>query len=69
MPPGPLHLAALAMLVSAAAAEPGHGDEHEHEHELPWYIELAESMPLWVYILLFLLPLVASFAQIWRDDK
>ena len=31
----------------------------------PWYIELAEGIPIWVYILLFLLPMVASFAQIW----
>ena len=67
----------------------------DDEDTLPWYIELAESLPIWVYIVLvgfihqmhshcvfvscglvltkrwlqFLLPIVASFAQIFSDDK
>ena len=35
----------------------------------PWYIELAESLPVWVYVILFLLPIFASIAQIFRDES
>ena len=63
----------------------------EHgEHDDPWYIELAESVPIWVYVILvsgatatvepgrtltrragaaqFLLPIIASFVQIFREE-
>ena len=46
------------------------GEEAEHDHEeVEWYIELAESIPIPVYVLLFLLPIFASFAQIMREEQ
>jgi hypothetical protein len=43
-------------------------EEADHE-DVEWYIELAESIPIPIYILLFLLPIIASFVQIAREEQ
>jgi hypothetical protein len=40
----------------------------DHEGGDPWYIELAESVPIWVWVILFLLPIISSIAQIFREE-